>query len=88
MPKIASPTRQLIPFAPAVLRPGQLRKASFTRLTTLALPQMTLRALKLLLQLYTAFGTFEWTDSVPYRGLTALAYALHGGQRRKLIDYF
>ena len=29
MPKIDSPTRQLIPFAPTVLRPSQLRTTSF-----------------------------------------------------------
>ena len=43
----------------------------------------TLRTRKLLLQLCTAFGTSEWADSALYRGLVALAYALHGGQRKQ-----
>ena len=78
MPKIDSLTRQLIPFAPTVLRPPRLRMAlSINGLATLRHgyhndSTATIPAAASSTSLANAHN-YESADGVAYRGLTALA---------------
>ena len=78
MPKIDSLTRQLIPFAPTVLRPPRLRMAlSINGLATLRHDShndstATIPAAASSTSLANA-PNYESADGVAYRGLTALA---------------
>ena len=92
MPKIDSLTRQLIPFAPTVLRPSRLRMALFiNELATLRHDShndstATIPAAASSPSLASA-PNYESADGVAYRGLTAIASLSMAVSVRDEIDY-